>query len=109
MSEQAKPATDTESTGEPEPISLGTPVDVRSVTLSVLAGLGAILMLQYARPVLIPVVVGVLISYVLGPAVTSMENRGVPRILGAFVVISLLCSAIGLGAYTLTDEAMAIV
>ncbi len=91
----------------PEPI--GAPVDVRSVMLSVLTVLGAILMLHYAQAVLIPVVVGVLISYVLNPVVTSMEKQGVPRVLGSFVTISLLCGSIGFGIYTLTDEAMAIV
>ena len=94
---------------EPEAVTIETPVDVRGMTLSVIAVLGAILMLQYAQPVLIPIVVGILISYVLGPAVVSMERRGIPRVLGAFVAIALLCSAIGLGVYTLTDEAMAIV
>lgn len=84
-------------------------MDVRSVTLSVLAAIGVVLMLQYAQPVLIPIVVAVLISYVLGPAVTSLENHGVPRVLGSFFTIALLCAGIGLGIYTLTDEAMAIV
>lgn len=85
------------------------PIDIRSVTLSVIAVMGAILMLQHGRTVLIPVVVGVLISYVLGPAVTSLERHGVPRVIGSVVAISLLCGTIGLGLYTLTDEAMAIV
>jgi predicted PurR-regulated permease PerM len=85
------------------------PMDVRSVTLSVLAAIGVILMLQYAQPVLIPIVVAVLISYVLGPAVTSLENHGVPRVLGSFFTIALLCAGVGLGIYTMTDEAMAIV
>jgi predicted PurR-regulated permease PerM len=41
--------------------------------------------------------------------VTSLENRGVPRVLGSFFTIAILCGAIGVGIYTLTDEAMAIV
>ncbi|MGH9373742.1 MAG: AI-2E family transporter, partial [Vicinamibacterales bacterium] len=94
---------------EPEPISIGTPVDVRSVTLSIIAVLAAILMLQYARAVLIPVVIAVLISYVVEPPVTSLQNRGIPRVLGSFLAISVLCAALGFGFSTLTDEAMAIV
>jgi predicted PurR-regulated permease PerM len=84
-------------------------VDVRGATLSVIVVLGTILMLQYAQSVLIPVVVAVLISYVLEPAVTSMEKRHIPRILGSVIAIVLLCGAIGVAVYTLTDEAMAIV
>lgn len=91
------------------PAGESAPIDVRSVTLSVIAVMGAILMLQYGRTVLIPVVVGVLISYVLGPAVSSLERHGVPRVIGSIVAIALLCGSIGLGLYTLTDEAMAIV
>jgi predicted PurR-regulated permease PerM len=85
------------------------PVDVRGVTLSVIVLLGTIFMLRYARSVLIPVVVGILISYVLGPAVSSMEKHGLPRVLGSLLAIVLLCGGIGFGAYTLTDEAMEIV
>jgi predicted PurR-regulated permease PerM len=85
------------------------PDDVQGVTLIVIAIMGAVLLLQHGRSVLIPVVIGVLISYVLGPAVTSLASRGLPRALGSFIAIALLCGAIGLGVYTLTDEAMAIV
>lgn len=92
-----------------EPPAIATPVDVRSVTLSVLAVIAAILMLQYAQPVLIPVVVAVLISYVLGPAVDSMARHGIPRGIGATLVIVLLCGALGVGVFTLTGQTMAIV
>ena len=92
----------------PEPL-LPAAMDVRSVALSVMAVIGAILMLQYAEPVLIPVVVAVLISYVLDPAVTSLQKRGVPRGLGALAAILLLCGVIGVGVYTLTGQAMAVV
>ena len=93
----------------PDPLLISMPVDVRSIGLTVLTVLGAILMLQYAQSVLIPIVVGILISYVLGPAVTSLERDGLPRILGSVIAILLLCGAIGLGVYTLSDEAMAVV
>ncbi|HJR57970.1 MAG TPA: AI-2E family transporter [Vicinamibacterales bacterium] len=94
---------------EGEPLAIQMPVDIRSVTLTTIAALGLILVLQYARPFLIPVVLGVLISYVLGPAVNSMAKRGIPRALGAFVIIALICGSIGFGAYTLTDEAVDII
>jgi predicted PurR-regulated permease PerM len=90
-------------------IVIRMPVDVRSVALTVIAALGAVLMLQHAQPVLIPVVVGILLSYVLAPAVTSLERWRVPRVIGAILVISLLCGAIGVGVYTLSDQAMEIV
>jgi len=94
---------------EGEPVIIRMPVDIRSVTLTVIATLGGILVLQYAKPVFIPVILGTLISYVLGPAVTSMAKHGIPRVLGAFLVIAALCGTMGYGVYTLSDEAVDII
>jgi predicted PurR-regulated permease PerM len=96
---------------EPETIieSVGSDVDAIRVALFVLAALATILMLQYARPVLIPLVLAILISYVLEPGVASMARHGIPRAFGSFLVLALLCGGISLGVYTLTDEAVAIV
>jgi predicted PurR-regulated permease PerM len=89
--------------------SVGSDVDAIRVAIFVIAALAAILMLQYAQPVLIPLIVGILISYVLEPGVASMARHGIPRVLGAFVVLALLCGGMGVAVYTLTDEAIAIV
>jgi predicted PurR-regulated permease PerM len=86
-----------------------TPVDIRSMALTVIAALALILILQYARSVLIPVVLGVLISYALSPLVTSLQRYHVPRVVGSALAVLLLVGATGLGVYTLTDEAMSIV
>ena len=94
---------------EGEPVVIRMPVDIRSITLTVIAVLGGILMLQYAKPVFIPVILGTLISYVLSPAVTSMAKHGIPRIIGAFLVIAALCGTMGYGVYTLSDEAVDII
>jgi predicted PurR-regulated permease PerM len=88
---------------------IGMPVSVRSLSLSVIAGLAAILVLQYAQSVLIPVVLGVLLSYGLSPMVASLARHHVPRPIGAALAVTLLVSSIGVGIYTLTDEAVAIV
>jgi predicted PurR-regulated permease PerM len=94
---------------EGEPLRIWMPVDVRSIALTAIAVIGSILMLQYAQTVLIPVVVAVLLSYVLDPAVTSLDKHGMHRAVGGFLVLVLLCAGIGLGVYSLTDEAMEIV
>jgi predicted PurR-regulated permease PerM len=82
---------------------------VRSMALTVIAGIGSILVLQYARAVLIPIVIAVLISYVLGPAVTSLARHGVPRWAGAVLVIALLCGTLGFGGYKLAPQVLSIV
>ena len=85
------------------------PMTVRSVSLSIIAVLAAILVLQYAQSVLIPVVLGVLLSYALSPLVAALARYHVPRVIGAGLAVSLLVGSIGVGIYTLSDEAVAIV
>jgi predicted PurR-regulated permease PerM len=94
---------------EPEPVTIRMPVDIRSLSLTVLAALATILVLQYAQSVLIPIVLGVLISYALSPHVTSLARVGVPRAIGAALALMLLMGSLGVGVYSLSDEAMAIV
>ena len=96
-------------TGGTDPILIRMPVDVRGLTLSILALLGAIVMLKYAQPVLIPVVVAVLVSYVLAPGVDALHRLRVPRVIGSTLMIAMLCAVIGLGVYKLTGQVMQIV
>lgn len=95
--------------GETEPLVIRMPVDVRSLALSVLAALATILMLQYAQAVLIPIVLGILLAYALSPLVNGLTWMRLPRAVGAGVAVVLLVSAVGVGAYTLSDEVMSIV
>jgi len=93
----------------PDPLVSRMPVDIRSISLTVIAAFAGILAMQYAQSVLIPIVLGVLISYALGPMVASLARAGIPRAIGAAVAVTLMVGTIGVGAYTLSDEAMAIV
>lgn len=93
----------------PEPLVIHAPIDVRNISLSVIAVLAVVLMLQYAQSVLIPIVLGILISYTLAPVVSWLQAIRVPRSIGAAVAVTLLVGALGLGVYTLSDQAMAIV
>jgi predicted PurR-regulated permease PerM len=96
---------------EPEqlPLIIRMPVDIRSLALTVIAASLAILLLQYAQSVLIPIALGVLISYALTPIVGSLARLHVPRAIGAALALALLVGGVGVGIYTLSDEAMAIV
>jgi predicted PurR-regulated permease PerM len=100
-------AADTDTPPEAEQLVSATAV--RSVALTVIAVIGSVLVLQYARPVLIPIVIGVLISYVLGPAVDSLARHGVPRWAGAVFVIVLLCGTLGYSGYKLAPQILSIV
>jgi predicted PurR-regulated permease PerM len=94
---------------EEPPIVIRMPVDVRSLSLSILAALACVLALQYAQPVLIPIVLGVLLSYALSPIVTALARIHVPRAVGAGVAVCVLVGSLGAGIYTLSDEATSIV
>jgi predicted PurR-regulated permease PerM len=84
-------------------------VDVRAVSLNVIAAFAAIFVLQYAQSFLIPIVLGVLISYALAPIVGALHRLRVARAIGAAVAVILLLGTLGLGVYSLSDQAMAII
>jgi predicted PurR-regulated permease PerM len=74
------------------------------VALTVLAVIATLFFLQAARVLLIPIAIGVLISYALEPIVAWLERRRVPRIAGASLVLLALVGLMGWGAYTLRDD-----
>jgi predicted PurR-regulated permease PerM len=84
---------------------LPMPVDVRSVSLALLATLASVFMLRWASPVFIPLVVGLLFSYGLSPVVDWLERRRIPRALGAAVLVLGIVSGVGATAYSLSDDA----
>ncbi|HEX7018868.1 MAG TPA: AI-2E family transporter [Gemmatimonadaceae bacterium] len=95
-----------ETADEPD-VSIDVPLNVRNVSLSVLAALAGVLMLQYAQTVLIPIVLAVLISYAMGPAVAPLERR-LPRAIAAALVLIALIGAGAIATYELTDQVLQI-
>jgi predicted PurR-regulated permease PerM len=96
--------------GASTPADAGAPpVDVRNLALTVVAVLAVVLVLQYAQSVLIPIVIGILISYALAPFVAALQRLRVARSIGAAVAVTTLVGAMGLAVYSLSDQAMAIV
>ena len=88
----------------PAPV-LHVPVDVYSISLVVLATLAVIVALQWARAVLIPLMLGVMISYALSPLVNLMERGHIPRFLGAAVLLLAIVGGSGYAVYSLSDDA----
>lgn len=87
------------------------PVDLegRSVELLVLALAAAMAVLYWAREVFIPIVLSILISYALEPVVVALMRIRIPRVLASALVMVLLTGSLGYGAYSLSDDAAAIV
>ena len=84
---------------------LQMPVDVRSVSLVLLATLASVFMLRWAGAVFIPLVVGLLFSYGLSPVVDWLARRRIPRVLSAAVLVLGIVSGVGATAYSLSDDA----
>lgn len=90
---------------EPARILLHMPVDVRSISLAILAVLASVFMLRWASAVFIPLMVGLLFSYALSPVVDWLAARRIPRGVSAAVLILGILGSVGGTAFSLGDEA----
>lgn len=85
------------------------PIDVRNLALTAIAVMAAILLLQYAQAVIIPIVLGLIVSYALDPAVTLLARIRVPRPIGAGLVLVAVVVTGSALLYALRFEAVAFV
>ena len=97
-----------EDKAEMKPIAIQSPVDIRSAALTVLAVIAIVLILQYAQSVIIPIVLGVLISYALEPLVAWLTRWRLPRSLAAAIVLAVVVAAVGSLIYGLRSQGSAI-
>lgn len=97
------------ATDEPTRVMLHAPVDVRSISLAVLAALASIFTLRWASAVFIPVMVGLLFSYALSPVVAWLHLHRIPRALSATFLILGLLGGTGATVYALASDASALV
>ena len=86
-----------------------TALPVQSIALTILAVLAIVLVLQYAQAMIIPIVLGMLISHALEPMIAWFERRRIPRALSAAVVLVTLVAAGGWMLYGLRSQASAII
>jgi predicted PurR-regulated permease PerM len=77
-----------------------------AIALWILAVVALLFFLRAASQLLIPIVLGILISYVLEPIVAWLTRFRVPRIAAASGVMLVLLGLAGLGVYSLADDAV---
>ena len=85
------------------------PVNIRSLSLVVLAGLGCVFLLNWAKAIFIPVMLSLLFSYALSPVVNWLETLKVPRWLSAAILLLGIVGSAGTTAYALSEEAAKLV
>lgn len=93
------------SAAEPALVPLHRPVDIRSLSLVVLATLACLFVLRWASALFIPVVAGVLVSYALSPAVDWLARHHIPRALSAAMLILGALGGVAGSGYFLSDDA----
>ncbi|MDB5743210.1 MAG: hypothetical protein JWR68_1525 [Polaromonas sp.] len=90
---------------EPERLYLHMPVDIRNVSLVVMAILASLFMLHWAKEVFVPFMLSVLFSYALSPPINWLESRHVPRWLSSAVLLVAIVAAILFTGYALRHQA----
>jgi predicted PurR-regulated permease PerM len=77
--------------------------------LTLLCILAVIFMLNWSQDVIIPVMIGVLLSYALSPIVNFLEDLHIPRALGAAALLLSILGGIGTMGYRLSDDATSLI
>ena len=90
---------------DPSHALLHVPVNVRSMSLVVLAVLASLAILHWAAAFFIPVMVGFLFSYALSPIVDWLQRWRIPRAVSAAVLILGILGGAGFSLYSFSDDA----
>ncbi|MBW7470776.1 AI-2E family transporter [Marinobacter sp. M216] len=101
------PESPQEGDDTPSTTALIEAINIRSMALIVLTGIATLYFIDWAQPVLLPLVVAVLISYTLDPLVSTLNRLRIPRPLGAAIILLALIGVIAAASVPLKQEAMA--
>jgi predicted PurR-regulated permease PerM len=63
-----------------------------------------IALLRFAEPFFVPLLIGILASYALGPLVGALKRIGIPFGIGAAIVLGVLIALGAAGLYSLSDD-----
>jgi predicted PurR-regulated permease PerM len=97
------------------PDSGGVPADLPAglsagtLATGLLAATGLVAALYLARGFFVPLLIGILASYALHPLVDSLQAWRVPRSIGAALVLALVIGGFSWIAFSLSDDASAII
>jgi len=95
--------------GKEQPPAPESSLDVRTISLVIIAAGVTVFLLQQMEALLAPMAFGVLLFYALDPVVDFMETIKIPRWIGAAIALVSTLTAIGAGAYALQDQALTVI
>lgn len=93
----------------PVPTLIPMPVDIRSLALSVLAIIATVFAMAWTKAIVVPLLMGLMVSYALTPVVNRLARWHVPRVVGAALVMGAIVFAFAWGGWSLRDEAVSFV
>jgi predicted PurR-regulated permease PerM len=85
------------------------PVDVRGLAQGILALLASVFALWWAQSFVVPLLLGIVISYTLNPLVAWLEAIKIPRVVATVIVMTSVVGALVLGAYSLRGQMQTII
>ena len=91
------------------PLTLHMPVDVRNLSLALLALFATVALLHWASAVFIPIMLSLLLTSALRPAVDILHRWHIPRWLGAGALLIAMVSGLASAAWSLSDGAAQLV
>jgi predicted PurR-regulated permease PerM len=89
----------------PARVLMHAPVDVRSLSLAILAVVAVLGVLRWASAFFIPLMVGFVFYYALSPIVEALVRLRIPRAIGAGLLIVAILGGSGAALYGLADDA----
>lgn len=99
----------TSSPPAPAPLMLHMPVDVRNLSLALLALFASVALLHWASAVFIPIMLSLLLTTALRPLVDVLYRYHVPRWLSAGALLISLVLGLASAAWSLSDGATQLV
>ena len=106
----AHPAAKTPPPDKERPrVLIHMPVDVRSASLVVVAVLACVFALRWASAVFVPLMLSLMATYALSPAVDRLQRWRVPRWLGAAVLLLGIGGGLGWTGYSLSGSASQVI
>jgi len=85
------------------------PIETRQTALSWLLFLGVLYTLYFARELVVPIVLAVLLDFLLKPLVRALRRVGVPEAAGGAIVVLGLLGSLGFAAFQLAEPARTLV